>query len=88
MERKRIPYPMILGIAGLILGEVYMYFAVAGPRAKDLSLPMGSLVLRMLALAPLLGAFGLAVGTGLGLILDPVLNRKRKSASGKTPPQG
>jgi hypothetical protein len=79
---------MILGIAGLILGEVYMYFAVAGPRAKDPSLPIGSLILRMFALAPLLGAFGLAVGTGVGLILDPLLNRKKNSAPDKAPPQG
>jgi hypothetical protein len=88
MERKRIPYPMILGIAGLILGEIYMYFAVAGPRVKDPVLPVGSLLLRILALAPLVGGFGLAVGTGVGLLLGALLNPPKKSPPNQAAPQG
>jgi hypothetical protein len=76
MENRRIPYAKYAGIAGLILGEVYMVFTIGGPRLKDASVPTGPLLLRMLAASPFFGAFGLAIGTGVGLLLDAVFNRK------------
>ncbi len=76
METKRIPYAKIAGITGIVLGEIYMVFTIGTPRLKGVDLPMASVALRMLAASPFFGAFGLAIGTGVGLILDGMLNRR------------
>ena len=76
MQNRRIPYAKIAGITGIILGEVYMIFTIGSPRLKEVDIPMTSLLLRMLAASPFFGAFGLAAGTGIGLLLDGVFNPK------------
>ena len=75
MQNKRIPYAKIAGITGIVLGEIYMVFTIGSPRLKGVELPTLSIALRMLAASPFFGAFGLAIGTGLGLLLDGLLNR-------------
>jgi hypothetical protein len=57
-------------LAGLLLAEIYMVFTVASPRLKGVDIPATSIAIRMAALALLFGPFGLAVGTGVGLLVD------------------
>ncbi len=57
-------------IAGLVLAEIYMVFTVAGPRMKDPSLPIDALLTRLCVLSVFFGPFGLAAGTGLGLLIN------------------
>ena len=57
-------------ILGFILGEVYMVFAVAAPRLKGIEIPLEALTTRLLASSLLFGPFGLAMGTGIGLLVD------------------
>lgn len=65
-------------LAGLILAEVYMVFTVSGPRLHEDAIPLDSLLMRIAALAVLFGPFGLAVGTGVGLLVDGVMRVLRK----------
>ncbi|MEI6713409.1 MAG: hypothetical protein WCO60_06630 [Verrucomicrobiota bacterium] len=86
MQAKPIPYAKIAGIAGVVLGEIYMVFTVGSPRLKDVDIPTTSVLLRMLAASPFFAGFGLAVGTGIGLLLDGLLNKKSpKLPSNDTP---
>jgi hypothetical protein len=57
-------------IIGCILGEVYMIFAVAAPRLKGVDIPPEALATRFFAASLLFGPFGLAMGTGVGLLVD------------------
>lgn len=49
-----------------------MYFTVAGPRLKSADMPLESLIIRLAAMAAIFGPFGLAVGTGVGLLLEGI----------------
>jgi hypothetical protein len=57
-------------IAGFILAEIYMFFAVASPRLRGVEIPLDALAVRLFASSLLFGPFGLAMGTGLGLLAD------------------
>jgi hypothetical protein len=57
-------------IGGLILAEIYMVFTVAGPRMKDPNIPLDALLTRLAVLAVFFGPFGLAAGTGVGLLIN------------------
>jgi hypothetical protein len=47
-----------------------MIFTVAGPRMKDPSIPLDALLTRLAVLAVFFGPFGLAAGTGVGLLIN------------------
>jgi hypothetical protein len=49
---------------------MYMVFAVAAPRLKGVDIPPEALATRLLAASLLFGPFGLAMGTGVGLLVD------------------
>lgn len=53
-----------------------MFFTVAGPRLQSADMPLDSLLLRLGALALLFGPFGLAAGTGVGLLLNGLLRSR------------
>jgi hypothetical protein len=57
-------------IAGFILAELYMVLSVAAPRLKGVEMPAAALAARLLASSLLFGPFGLAMGTGIGLLAD------------------
>jgi hypothetical protein len=57
-------------LGGLVLAEIYMVFTVAGPRMKDPTIPMDALLARLGVLAVFFGPFGLAAGTGIGLLIN------------------
>lgn len=67
---KRASLVRNFAIAGFVFGEVYMFFAVASPRLKGVEIPLDALTARLVASSLLFGPFGLAMGTGLGLLAD------------------
>ncbi len=72
MLKNSSSLPKWCGLLGVILAEIYMYFTVAGPRLQSADMPLSSLLLRLGAVAVLFGPFGLAVGTGIGILLDGI----------------
>lgn len=79
----------ISAILGFVLAEIYMFFTVASPRLQGVEIPVSSIILRVCALFFLFGPFGLAVGTGTGLLLDGLwkllFRRASDSESGRPP---
>jgi hypothetical protein len=69
------PLPKWCGLLGVILAEIYMFFTVAGPRLQSSDMPWSSLLIRLAAMAVLFGPFGLAVGTGVGILLEGIRQR-------------
>jgi hypothetical protein len=75
---KNFSVPKWCGIAGIVFAEIYMFFTVAGPRLQSAEMPLESLIIRIIALGVLFGPFGLAVGTGFGLLLEGLIQRWTK----------
>ena len=69
MQNQKVSVVKICGIIGFLAGEVYMAFTVAGPRLQGIEIPFASLVTRLVAMSLLFGPFGMALGTGVGLLL-------------------
>lgn len=67
---KRSSLVRNFAIAGLVFGELYMFFTVTSPRLRGVEIPVDALAARLLASSLLFGPFGLAMGTGLGLLAD------------------
>ncbi len=74
-------------IAGLILAEIYMVFTVASPRLKGVDIPTAAIAFRIVAMAFFFGPFGLAIGTGVGLLADSALRALKGSAKKTAPPE-
>lgn len=72
---RSINYPKICGIAGIILGEILMFYTVLAPRGAE-PIPLDHQVKVLLSLSPFFGAFGALVGTGIGLLLMGLLGKK------------
>ena len=53
-----------------------MIFTVASPRLQGVEIPMASLLTRLVAMSLLFGPFGMAFGTGIGLLLDALTQSK------------
>ena len=70
-------------IAGFILAELYMVLSVAAPRLKGVEMPPSALASRLLATSLLFGPFGLALGTGIGLLADGLRRSVLKSRENK-----
>ncbi len=73
-------------ILGFIFGEAYMFFTVASPRLKGVDIPALSIAIRVAALSLLFGPFGLALGTGVGLLVDGLYRSLRPADASKTQP--
>ena len=82
MEKQHPGLVKKFALAGLILGEIYMVLAVSAPRLRGVEIPWDALALRLLSMSLLFGPFGLAVGTGLGLLVDGVLRSKSQKSTG------
>lgn len=64
-----------------------MAFTVGSPRLKGVDVPWTSVFIRMLAASPFFAAFGLAAGSGVGLILQALFgSSSRKNPSPLHPP--
>ena len=70
-------------IAGFLFAELYMVLAVAAPRLKGVEMPTAALATRIFASSLLFGPFGLAVGTGVGLLADGLRRSALKSRANK-----
>jgi hypothetical protein len=73
-------------LAGLVFAEVYMIFTVASPRLKGVEIPATSIAIRIAAMAFLFGPFGLAIGTGVGLLVDGALKKLKGTPKKPSPP--
>ena len=69
-------YPKIFGIAGIVLAEVYMLYTVLAPRGAE-TVPWTYQLRVALVLALFFGAFGALVGTGVGLLVGGLLNKRQ-----------
>lgn len=69
MQNRKASVVKICGVIGFVAGEVYMIFTVAGPRLQGVEIPISSLLPRLFAMSLLFGPFGMALGTGIGLLL-------------------
>jgi len=56
---------------------------VASPRLKGIEIPATAVAMRIAAMSLLFGPFGLAVGTGIGLMLDALGRTFAKTPSSK-----
>ena len=82
VEKNRPSLVKWCAIAGLVLAEIYMVITVASPRLKGIEIPATAVAMRIMAMSLLFGPFGLAVGTGIGLLLDAL---RRTFAKPPTP---
>ncbi len=65
-------------IAGFILAELYMLFAVLAPNLHGAPTPVSATVWRVAASALFLGPFGAAAGTGVGLLVSALVGKLRR----------
>ncbi len=83
MEKKRPSLVKWCAFSGLVLAEIYMVITVASPRLKGIEIPAAAVAMRIAAMSLLFGPFGLAVGTGVGLLLDAIRRALFRSSSEK-----
>ena len=76
MRNTKVSLTKVCGIIGFVAGEVYMIFTVASPRLQGVEIPLASLLTRLVAMSLLFGPFGMAFGTGIGLLLDALPRSK------------
>ena len=75
MQNQKPSVVKICGIIGFLAGEVYMVFTIAGPRLQGIEIPLSSLLTRLVAMSLLFGPFGMALGTGVGLLLGALKSK-------------
>lgn len=63
-------------IAGFVLGEIYMLFAVLAPYRTGAPIPAEALAWKIIGSAVFLGPCGGAVGLGIGLIVSALLPKR------------
>ena len=63
-------------IAGFILGEAYMLFAVLAPYRTGAPIPADTLIGKLIVFAIFFGPFGALVGLGVGLLVSGMIPRK------------
>ncbi len=81
MEKNRPSLVKWCALVGLVLAEIYMVVTVASPRLKGIEIPATAVAMRIMAMSLLFGPFGLAVGTGIGLLLDALRRSFTKTPS-------
>ncbi|HEX5177349.1 MAG TPA: hypothetical protein VFV83_09985, partial [Chthoniobacteraceae bacterium] len=74
MDRRNLAKPF--AIAGFVLGEIYMFFAVVAPYHTGAPIPGEALAWKVVFSAIFFGPFGALVGTGVGLLVSALLPRK------------
>jgi hypothetical protein len=75
---RKIPLVKAFAIAGFVLAEIYMVFTVLAPHLPGDEVPLGSTIRRLLILAIFFGPFGLAVGTGVGMLVQGAINLRKR----------
>jgi hypothetical protein len=65
-------------IAGFILGELIMLYCVLAPNLKGSAPPpVDAVIMRVLVGSIFFGPFGMAAGTGLGMLVSGLVNSRR-----------
>jgi hypothetical protein len=81
---RKLPLVAIFGIAGFALAEIYMLLTVLAPHLQGEVVPLSAKIKTVLVSSIFFGPFGAAAGTGLGLLVQGVVNwRKEKRESQK-----
>jgi hypothetical protein len=74
MAHRNLSKPF--SIAGFVLGEIYMVFALLGPSPSGESVPVAHLIGRALWGFLFMGMCGALVGMGIGLLVSAFLPKK------------
>jgi hypothetical protein len=74
MGRRNLAKPF--AIAGFVLGEIYMFFAVTAPYHTGAPIPGSALAWKVVFSAIFFGPFGALIGTGVGLLVSAFLPKK------------
>jgi len=80
VEKNRPSLVKWCALVGLVLAEVLLVFCVASPRLKGIEIPASAVAMRIMVIS-LFCPFGLAVGTGIGLLLDALRRSFAKTTS-------
>ena len=78
--RKRWNIVKLFALAGCVASEFYMFYAVTAPRQDGGLIPLEAILIRLAAASVFFGAFGLAAGTGVGLLVQGVADTRTKSS--------
>lgn len=74
----------VFGIAGFALAEIYMLLTVLAPHLQGEVVPWAAKIKTVFISAIFFGPFGAAAGTGIGLLVQGVVNwRKARRAPQK-----
>jgi hypothetical protein len=66
-------------IAGFIVGELIMLYTVLAPNLKGQPAPpVDAVLMRVFVGAIFFGPFGMAVGTGIGMLVSGLLSKLRR----------
>jgi hypothetical protein len=76
--RKKIPLVKAFAIAGFVLAEIYMAFTVLAPHLPGDEVPTSAIIRRLFVLAIFFGPFGMAVGTGIGMLVQGAINMRKR----------
>lgn len=71
---------MWFSLAGFALGEAYLIYTVLAPDKSLAPVPLEGIVGRLAGAAFFFGPFGMAAGTGLGLVVSALVRRVRRKA--------
>jgi hypothetical protein len=72
-------YAKPFAIGGLIVGEIIMVLVMLAPNMKGgTPAPIDHLAVRLLVGSLFFGPFGMAAGTGVGLLVSGLLNKLRR----------
>ena len=75
MTKRPFPIVKAIAIAGAVLAEIYMVYTVLAPNPAGPA-PLGYLLKRVFVGAIFFGPFGLAVGTGVGLLVQAIMPQR------------
>ena len=71
-------YAKPFAIGGFIVAEIIMVLVVLAPNQSGIPRPVGHQIVSLLVGAIFFGPFGLAAGTGLGLLVSGLLAKFRR----------
>ncbi len=89
MDFRRVPEPVRnyakpFAIGGCIVAEIIMVLTVLAPNLKGLPPPpIDAQIMRVLVCSIFFGPFGLAVGTGIGLLVSGLVKHARRWSSAR-----
>jgi hypothetical protein len=77
---RKLPLVAVFGIAGFALAEIYMVLTVLAPHVQGEVVPLSVKIKTVLVSAIFFGPFGAAAGTGIGLLVQGIVNWRKAKA--------